>query len=199
MGKTMNILNLDCSYINELKPIIDKFNRFEKAIFFNEDIKNFFANDIPNFHYMFKDRILIRGRSLTSDTRFNEFFYTHPKRYSDRFAYEKMLEQNVFSSYYYLGRALEKKDESLIFKITIQVRQNSENNLINLDEDLIKGLFDDYMSCNYKFYSLACDRVFDVGDGDDTGAVEYHYLKDKDGIDTNQIIFIDIWVRSFID
>lgn len=203
----MNILNLDCSYNDELKQNIKKYHVQEKAKFFEKDILNFFQNDIPNFHYMFKDEVLIRGKDFTSPTGFDKDYFINPKKYPRRHEnqtkQQREMAQNYSRSYNNLGRVLEKKDESLIFKVTLMVQQyfdQEERDFVPLplSEDLIKGLFDDYMSCNYKFYSLACDRVFDVGDGDDTGAVKYRYLKNN-GEDTKQIIFIDIWVRSFLD
>lgn len=203
-----NILNISGANNNELKEIISKYNLSQKAQFFENDIINFFQNDIPNFNYMFRDRILIRGKDFTSPTGFDEDYFNRPKNYPNSFDHKTKhqfeIEQNYSRSYNNLGRILEKKDESLIFKATLMVRQyftqeNFSFEPIPLSEDYLKGIFDDYMSCNYKFYSLACDRVFDVGDGDDIGAVEYHYLKDKDGKNTNQIIFIDIWIRSFLD
>ena len=70
---------------------------------------------------------------------------------------------------------------SLIFSVSFV-------SVAGIDRDLIRGALDKYMACDKKFYSYVFDGVFDIGDGDDSGAVTYKSIQNY--------MTADIWVRS---
>ncbi len=70
---------------------------------------------------------------------------------------------------------------SLIFKVTLI-------SVAGIDRDVIREALDKYMACDKKFFSYVFDEVFDIGDGDDSGAVTYKSIQNY--------LTADIWVRS---
>ena len=68
------------------------------------------------------------------------------------------------------------------------MRQSTYSKVTIID---LENLFDKYRHCELKLFSNALDREFDIGDGDDSGAVTIH--KKFNGF------HVDIWIRSFND
>ena len=70
---------------------------------------------------------------------------------------------------------------SLIFEASLTC-------VVGVDKDLIREAMDKYMACDKKFFSYVFDEIFDIGDGDDSGAVSYKSF--------GNLLSVNVWVRS---
>ena len=144
---------------------------------FKKEVIAFFIKDIDGFEVVCDLKVEVFEQDLTEPSGFSKY---------------KIGDQNIDSIYdnspksmpFKIFQKYKKKTRPAIFKVRIFAL--SKVTMIDLE-----NLFDKYRQCELKLFSNALDREFDIGDGDDSGAVTIH--KKFSGY------HVDIWIRSFND
>lgn len=136
---------------------------------FKKEVTAFFIRSVKGFEVFCNLNIDIFEQDYTEPSGFSKY------KIGD--ASTKSLPYKIFQKYKNIN-------SPAIFKVRLYA-------IPQVTEESLETVFDDFRSSDDNFYSYALGRVFDIGDGDDTGAVTIGQ--------NSKGYYVDIWVRSFIE
>jgi len=162
------------NYLPIIKDYGDSLTSAQVFSTFKKEVVSFFIRDIQGFEVISDLNIDVFERDFTEPSGFSKYKIGDQSIDPIYDNQPRTLPFKIFQKY-------KKLTTPAIFKIRIYA-------IAKVSEKDLEFIFDQYRACSDTFYSRALNREFEIGDGDDSGAVTIG----KRG----KGFYVDIWVRS---
>lgn len=155
---------------------IKKFTPIQKWRAFEKEILGWFIRDIPHIETLIKMEVWLFGRDPDTPNGWNNRCYQYDNDNNTNGGNDgfKRLRDHI-------------RDNKASF-----ISKVSFISVAGVELDLLKKAFDKYMACDKKMWSNVFLVPFEIGDGDDSLAVEYIKLSGQNSYSIN------IWFRYFV-